>query len=147
MKKNIVLFLFVIVGFNKLQATESDSIKGKGIVILPMFYYTPETRIALGVGGLRNFFLGDTSRRDKQFSSFYKGKMLYTQNDQYVIDFGTNLYTKENKFHLQQAFEFKRYPLNFFGIGNTIDPEISEKYDAKVLTFNTKTVRRIKGKY
>lgn len=143
-----ILLIFSVIGKAQSDSTQSlDSIKGKGIVILPVFYVTPETGIAAGVGGLKNFYIGKNVDKSTQYSSWYKGKAIYTQNNQYVVDFSTNFYTKGNKFQIDEVIEFKRFPLSFFGVGNDIDPNVSGKYDAKVFTFNSKVVHQIQPKW
>lgn len=145
--RNLLLFI-ILTGGVLASLAQSDSIQGNGLVILPMYYYTPETGHAFGVGGLRNFYLGkDTSNRDDQFSSYYKGKLIYTQNKQYEVSAGAVLFSKGNVWQFQNDMDFMRFPMNFYGVGNEIDPNLFEQYDAQLITFNNKLVRNITGDF
>ncbi len=86
----------------------------------PYVYYTPETEVAFGVGGILTFYTGKDRilRPSKILLSGY-----YATTGQYKISLGPQLYFTRNKYFISTALDFGYYVDKFYGIGNDT-PEI-----------------------
>jgi outer membrane protein assembly factor BamA len=82
----------------------------------PYAYYTPETELAVGVGGIVTFYTGHDKvlRPSKATVSAY-----YTTKQQYKITLAPELYFSANKFFGSLNFDYGRYVDKFWGVGNT----------------------------
>lgn len=88
----------------------NTSIKG-----YPYAYYTPETELAFGVGGIATFYTGEESdlRPSKVLLSGY-----YTTNKQYKFTLNPEVYFSDNRYFAGMDFSFGHYVDKFYGIGN-----------------------------
>jgi hypothetical protein len=90
--------------------------KHHGSIINPLFYYTPETRFALGLSTVFFFRLSkkDTAHRPSVTHPFFG----YTQNHQSFVEAPFQLFIKKEQYYLYGELAFYNYPYRFFGIGN-----------------------------
>ncbi|MGH7493975.1 MAG: BamA/TamA family outer membrane protein [bacterium] len=86
----------------------------------PYVYYTPETEVAFGVGGILTFYTGQDRilRPSKILLSGY-----YATTGQYKITLGPQLYFTKNRYFVSTTLDFGYYVDKFYGIGNNT-PEI-----------------------
>lgn len=111
---------------------EQDSVPALGIrykiVALPFIYYTPDTRWSFGAGGVSTFnFPKDSlgARRSNVTVGF-----AYTELKQLLVYFPFQLFPHNQKYWIQGEAGYYRYVYYFFGIGNDIDPDYIERYNA-----------------
>lgn len=137
------ILTLIIAGFQLLMAKE-DSTKLSSRLIIPVAYYTPETKISAGLGWMQVFRMQADSnvKPTDTYSSFIRGKALLSQTGQYNIEGSLTLYTPGNKYFIEEVFEYSFVPLPFYGVGNEINPEISEDYSANIFTQNSKLIRK-----
>ncbi len=103
--------------------SHKTSIKG-----YPYAYYTPETALAIGVGGIATFY---TSRELVLRPSKVVLSGYYSTRKQYKITLSPQLYLLKNKFFLSANMNFGDFVDKFWGIGNN-SPEIeTEDYDSR----------------
>jgi len=98
------------------------------IVGYPYAYYTPETNLAIGVGGIMTFYTSPDLilRPSKVTLSGY-----YSIIDQYKITLGNQFYFARNKTFLAVNFNYGQYVEKFWGVGNNT-PEIdNENYTSR----------------
>lgn len=100
----------------------------------PYAYYTPETQLAFGAGGIFIFYTekGRIIQPSKLTFSGY-----YTTNDQYKVSLNPTLYFFRNRIFTELPFSFGHYVDKFWGIGNNTPETGNEEYtmDAISLTF------------
>jgi outer membrane protein assembly factor BamA len=103
---------------------------GMKISAYPYAYYTPETELAIGAGGIVTFYTGTDKllRPSKATVSAY-----YTTKEQYKISFSPELYFVANKFFASLNFDYGRYVDKFWGIGSTTPDIPNTDYVAKGL--------------
>jgi outer membrane protein assembly factor BamA len=111
------------------QAPDSTRIRKNFRAIgLPIAFYSPDTRF--GAGGLAMFtfsFKGDTSQLKR--SNFQVGA-AYTTMRQVLLYTPYQLFLRRRALILQGELGYYRYVYNFFGVGNGMDPDYLERYDA-----------------
>ncbi len=137
----IVFFIITLV-VNKVFSNPKDSLQGKKsfhkfkIGALPSIYYTPETSLGLG-GFVYTFFKinkYDTLCKQSISQSF----LSYTLNKQFAIENDFQIWLKENKFYINGAIDYSRFPQYYYGIGNN-----TKEGDKFMVSFD---VYRIKSK-
>lgn len=96
------------------------------LLVLPYVYYTPETKIAGGVGGI--YYLRSLKDQLKSHPSTFFMDIIYTQKKQFIIGLTPDLYLNKGKFHLVGNLRFKKYVENFYGIGSQSVDAMEEDY-------------------
>jgi hypothetical protein len=93
------------------------------VLILPLAYYTPETRLAGGVGGILAFRPAAGRPPQSEAPSGARPSSLlfsavYTQNDQFTLQVKPEIYGPREDWVLTGSAEWSRFPSRFFGLGN-----------------------------
>lgn len=106
-----------------------DSLKSNhnSLVALPYAYYTPETKIAFGVGGIYSFRPSGGSPEDRP--SNIRVALTYTQLKQTILGFLPEIYLKNESYYIDGYYGFFRYPDKFWGIGNDTPNSAEEDYE------------------
>jgi len=113
------------------------------LLMLPIIYYTPETRLALGAGGVLNFRLGLDKENTRPSSLWIL--MVYTLNKQIQLGLKPEIYLPHNSFILSANLQYEWFPQTFYGIGNDVPASAGEYYtpETKGVQFSIK--RKIFG--
>jgi len=126
----VFFYFFVSPVFGWIQEKKDEENKGKQeknrLLVLPIVYYTPETRIAGGVGGIS--YLRSLKDRERGHPSTLFMNMIYTQNKQFILGFAPDLYLGEGRFHLIGSLFFKKYTEKFYGIGSQTSDDREEDF-------------------
>ena len=117
----------------KFKFWKNDTTPNKdGIFLFPLFYYTPDTRLAAGAVGVYYFNTAkeDASKDDVASTrlSFVKLLADYTQNRQFDAWSSWNIFTNEERFLIKGEVRYRNFPDRFYGIGNTTQKEDMERY-------------------
>jgi outer membrane protein assembly factor BamA len=126
---------------------EQDAVKKEktsGLAFLPVIFYTPETRWALGGGGLYYFRL----TKDKTVSrpSNIAFTAVYTQRKQVDVEMNPDIYLKRG-FHIQTTLQYSDFPDQFYGIGNTTTDEMEEPFTSKFWKLSIQALKQVGGPY
>lgn len=99
----------------------------------PYAYYTPETELAFGAGGIMTFYTSQDStlRPSKVTLSGY-----YSTKGQYKFSAGPQVYLQRNLFFLSGNVDYGYYVDKFWGIGNDSPDLGTEEYISKALGFD-----------
>tara|TARA_R110002050_G_scaffold204327_3_gene339782 strand:- start:27885 stop:29042 length:1158 start_codon:yes stop_codon:yes gene_type:complete len=108
--------------------------------ILPMLYYTPETRLAFGASAMVSFTFNSSDSLLK-FSTITPS-FVYTLNKQMLAQVGFDLQLNR-KWMLNGKLGYFIYPYFFAGIGNTHDGSYREWYDANYPVLATNLYRYV----
>jgi len=142
-RQNIIAIIIMMVLGSSVIAQEEDSTKNSiNWMAYPYIFYTPETNLAFGGGGILYFYL--TPEFDSKAStitpSFY-----YSVNNQYELVVMPDLYFGKNEYHIVSDLRFGRFLDKYYGIGNNT-PEIPNpdyllsafkfKIDSEIKLFN-----------
>lgn len=121
--------------FGWMDEREEDEKNGKEeknqLLVLPIVYYTPETKIAGGVGGI--YYLRSLKDQLKGHSSTFFMDIIYTQKDQFIMEIAPDLYLDKGKFHIVGYLGFKKYVENFYGIGSHTTDSMKEEFSYRSL--------------
>jgi outer membrane protein assembly factor BamA len=126
-------------GVQNSQKDQSDE-KKNDLVLLPVAYYTPLTKIAGGLGGI--YYLRTLEDLSKGSPSTVFMDLIYTQRKQTVCEITPSLYFKKGEFHLTGYLGFKDFADKFFGIGNETSKEQEEGYSYQSVKFSLSVRKR-----
>ncbi len=153
-KKRIVLLVFLILFcfFNvsgdradddeDKQVAELRNKKNSGLLISPILFYLPETRIAYGVAGNYVFRLGDSNREYRP--STISPVLIYTQNKQFKALLTGDIYLKKGDYHIIADIVFQKYPDKFFGIGSYVPDEQEEFFTPHIFGIEISFLKKIR---
>jgi len=121
-----------------------DSLKNNhnSLVALPYAYYTPETKIAFGVGTIYSFRPAGSSPKDRP--SNFRMALTYTQLKQTIFGFMPEIYFKNESYYLNGYYGYFRYPDKFWGSGNDTPDSAEEDYEPNYFKSYTNFQKRIK---
>ena len=124
----------------RLDKQLSKSQKKVAFQFLPIIYYTPETKLALGASGVISFKLNslDTVLEPSQITPSF----VYTLNKQILAQVGYNLHLNR-MWLLKGRIGYFVYPYFFAGVGNNHDGNYQEWYDAEYPLFSANLTRKI----
>jgi len=113
--------------------TKTDSTKNRELSFngYPYAYYTPETELAVGVGGILIFYGSDTSIAKP--SQIVLGG-YYTTNSQYSISLKPEMYFFSNDLYISAPLSFGYYVTRFYGIGPATPDTGNVNYTSKVFS-------------
>ncbi len=138
------IFFFLIIS-NLVQAKKSnhsDSLKQNhnSLVALPYAFYTPETKIAFGVGSIYSFRPAGSSPEDRP--SNVRIALTYTQLKQMILGFLPEIYLKNESYYMNGYYGYFKYPDKFWGIGNDTPDGAEEDYEPKYFKSYTNFQKR-----
>jgi outer membrane protein assembly factor BamA len=113
------------------------------LLLLPVISYSPETRLALGAGGILYYRLGQ--EKGKTRPSSLGLLMVYTMNNQIRLQLRPEIYLSNNAYRLNAVIRFERYPTEFFGIGDNVPASAGEGYTPQAIEFHLSLKRKILG--
>jgi len=113
------------------------------LIGLPFVYYTPETQLAFGAGGVFNFRTG-RKKAEARTSSVW-AYASYNLARQFSALLKPDIYLKGNSLFLSGTFSYERAPQKFFGVGNDTRESDEESYTPRVFAVQIGVKRRIAG--
>lgn len=120
-----VVFLCLIATLNGLAQDSIAQPNDKAIVakVLPLVFYTPETRWGFGGASVFTGKLDSLSKASQLQLGF-----AYTQNKQWLFYLPFQLWLKQNKYYVSGELGYYLYSYFFYGIGNNYDASVEELY-------------------
>jgi outer membrane protein assembly factor BamA len=110
---------------------------------IPFVYYSPETKLAFGVGGVLNFRAG--KKKEVSRTSSVWAYASYTLAKQYSVLLKPEIYLKNNSLSLSGALRYERSPQYFYGVGNDTPSTNKESYTPRTFAFQFAVKRRVLG--
>ena len=130
-------------GFSPLSDTISE--EKNGIFVLPLLYYTPDTRWAAGAAGVYYFkFKPKSSFEEKTRMSYVQFLTDYTQNNQLDLWASWNVFARSENYLFKGDIRFRDFPDRFYGIGNNTLKSQEEKYSYNLFQLKSLQLKKIK---
>lgn len=130
-----------------LSFLKSDSTKDKsGVFVLPLLYYTPDTRFAAGLMGVYYFHTGKGDEKDHTRLSYAKLLGDYTQNRQLDFWSSWNVFTNREKYLFKGEVRYRNFPDKFYGIGNNTPESALELYQYDLFKIKLLAMKRVAKK-
>lgn len=130
-------------GFTPMDDT--TYIDKNGFFLLPLLYYTPDTRWAVGGAGVYYFKI--PPRYDyEQITrvSYVQFLADYTQNRQLDVWGIWNIFSRNEDFLFKGELRYRNFPDRFYGIGNNTSKENEEKYAYNLVSVKSLALKKIK---
>jgi hypothetical protein len=102
-------------------AQEAEA-KRNTFLIVPIAYFTPETSLAGGIGGILAFRPRAARASSRPSSVMFSA--VYTFKEQFTLQAKPEIYLDDEAWVVAGSLEWSRYPTSFFGLGNDA-PEAS----------------------
>ena len=115
------------------------------LIAIPFIYYTPETKLAFGGGGVLNFRAGRNKEQTRASSIWAFG--AYNLAKQFQVAVKPEIYFERNRFFLRGILLFERTPQKFFGIGNDMPPSALESYTPRIVTVQVGVKKKLLGHF
>jgi len=110
---------------------------------MPFAYYSPETKLAFGLGGVFNFRAGRHKEKARTSSIWAYG--TYTLAKQYSILLKPEIYLKNNSLTLFGSLRYERSPQYFYGVGDDVPAADRESYTPRTFSLQVGVKRRVVG--
>ena len=125
------------------QQAGEDGAAGKtgSFVIMPIVYYSPETRWAGGIGGIWTFRPKGTAPRSRPSALSFVA--YYTQNKQYMIAAKPEIYLANEAYFIAGNLEISRYPGRFYGIGSETPDSNREDFTPYQVSLEASVWRKV----
>ena len=113
------------------------------LIGLPFIYYSPETKLAFGAGGVLNFRAG--RRKDVIRPSTIWAYASYNMARQFNVLVKPEVYARGNGLIFTGRLRYSRTPQLFYGIGNDTLATSAESYTPRTFGIEFGVKRRIRG--
>ena len=122
-----------------------DSLGGQrnGFLMLPILFYTPETKLAGGAA--MNYYFHERGSSDAGRPSTIMPSLIYTQQKQIMSEISADLYWRNGDYHLLGYVNYKKFPDKFYGIGANTPQSNEEKYTPLSAIVRTSLQHRIRS--
>ncbi|SFS92573.1 BamA/TamA family outer membrane protein [Sphingobacterium wenxiniae] len=107
---------FIKKTIKKLFSSETDSSRGNSFIVLPAVGYAQETGLEYGVASTYNFYMDKADLNSRTSNITLIGTL--TTKQQKNIKLLTDIWTKNNDYHILSELRYRDWPFNFYGIGN-----------------------------
>jgi outer membrane protein assembly factor BamA len=114
--------------------------KTSGFNILPVLFYTPETKWGFGVGAI--FYSRLTKDPEVKRPSNISAILIYTQRKQFSMELNPDFYLRGNT-HIQGEISLAKYPDKFFGIGSATPAEAEEDFTLKYVRLKVEALQPV----
>lgn len=108
---------------------ETDTTKATAkkykVLALPVLFYTPDTRLGFGSGGIVTW-----QTPTARYPNSVNFSAAYTLRKQLLLWFPFQLYSRNTRWQTYGELGYFRYVFDYFGIGNASRLDAREKYDA-----------------
>lgn len=108
--------------------------------VLPLAYYTPETRIAFEAFAFYSFY-SEGSQRKSNIRLF----ATYTQNRQYLFILPWQIYSSGDKYFLNGSLDYRKFPEYFYGLGNDTRETNRALYEFSAITLINKSYIKLEN--
>ncbi len=125
----------------------SDTIETKkqGIFVLPLLYYTPDTRWAAGGAGVYYFRVPPRESEIETRASYIQFLTDYTQNKQLDVWGVWNVFTRNENFLLKGEVRYRNFPDRFYGLGNDSHKGDVEKYSYNLFRLKSLMMKQVRS--
>jgi len=113
------------------------------LVFLPFVYYTPETQLAFGVGGVLTFKAGAVKAPTRTSTVWAFG--TYSSAKQVQVSINPTIFFERNNVSLSANLRYERTPQKFYGIGNDTPSSLMELYTPRIALMQAGLKKRVRG--
>lgn len=123
-------------------AAESSPYKAR-LIAVPFIYYSPETKLAFGGGGVLNFRAG--RRKEQIRTSSVWAYASYNLARQFHVLIKPEIFLRRNSLFVHGNVRYERAPQLFYGVGNDMPSTAEESYTPRIFTVQVGVKKRMMG--
>ncbi len=112
-----------------------------GVVVLPVVFTMPETKLGAGVGGLLTFRPAGSVASSRPSSVYFIA--VYTQRKQFSIEAKPELYFRRERYLATGDVIFERYPNKYWGVGNDALAAAVQDYTPRTMSADLSFQRKL----
>lgn len=153
-----ILLIFILINYPALGqrkkfmgfAPLNDTVQQekKGFFVMPLLYYTPDTRWAAGGAGVYYFKIAPRDSTEKETRTDNIQFLAdYTQNKQADFWASWNVFTRNENYLLKGDLRFRNFPDRFYGIGNSTQKSQMERYSYNLFQLKAMFLKKLKRDY
>ncbi len=137
-----ILVLIALFLFSGLKGKEPDSLGGKNnnLLVLPVLFFTPETKWAGGAAV--NYFFRTGRNTAGSRPSTVMPSFIYTQKKQIMAEGFFDIYGQNQAWHMLGYVAYKKFPDLFYGIGHDTPGSSEEKYTPRTTQIRLNLLKR-----
>ncbi len=120
---------------------KKDERTSSGGLVVPAVYYSPETKLALGVAGFYYFRLPGETLDDRP--SNVDGDVIYTVNKQLLVQLTPTVYLSHGKLLIESEVSYERLFDRFYGVGPNTPQRNEETFNYDLLRVRFGLYRRL----
>jgi outer membrane protein assembly factor BamA len=126
-------------------AARTDSTKsgGIGVLVAPFIQYAPETSFVCGLAWFLRFRLSGDSGRYAMRPSSISGSGSYTEKHQISSGIYFDFYFPGDLYHWSGGIDFKRFPFDFYGVGDHTPVHPTDTYTLLWRGFHSEFTRNL----
>jgi outer membrane protein assembly factor BamA len=113
------------------------------LIGLPFIFYSPETKLAFGAGGMLNFRAGRVKEEARTSSVWAFAS--YNLARQFNVLLKPEIYVKGNSLIFNGSLRFERAPQQFYGVGNDTQSADQESFTPRTFAVRMGVKRRVLG--
>lgn len=131
-------------GFSRLDDTVA--IDKSGFFVLPLLYYTPDTRWAYGGAGVYYFKIPPKYEYEKKTRvSYIQFLADYTQNKQLDVWSTWNIFSRNENYLYKGELRYREFPDRYYGIGNSTSKSDEEMYSYSLISVKNLALKKIRN--
>jgi outer membrane protein assembly factor BamA len=142
----VYIILLVLALFpSSVLGDEPDSLQPKrsGFLVLPVLFYSPETKLAGGAAA--NYYFREPGSSSSSRPSTIVPSFIYTQRKQIISELSLDLYWWDEAYRVSGYVSYKKFPDKFYGIGNNTPTSSEESYTPLSAQFRISIQKRIRS--
>lgn len=111
------------------------------LVVLPVIFSMPETKLGGGVGGLFTLRPAGSAPTARPSSLYFVA--IYTQLKQFEVELKPELYLRNERYFLNADLIVNKFPNKYWGIGNDVPDAWEENYTPRTLSADLSFQRKL----
>jgi hypothetical protein len=119
-------------------SVEAGQLELTSRTLLPIFFYTPETRFGAGLAA-GYFFKGAPEHRPSNVS----GIAIVTTESQASLAISSEYYSPDEAGHFKVEAGVQKFPYSFWGVGNSTADSLEETYTPRGVEFSMLAEKRV----
>lgn len=125
----------------KFVSAKKDSSRSASFMVLPAIGYAQETGFEYGIAGTYDFYMDKEDLMSRTSNLTLIGTL--TTKKQKNIKLTSDLWTKNNDYHILSELRYRDWPFNFYGLGNDTWKDDEDYLDQKLYRIKVDAERKI----
>ncbi|MEQ8237866.1 MAG: BamA/TamA family outer membrane protein [Cyclobacteriaceae bacterium] len=145
LRKFYIFLLFLsIFHLGHAQDSLKTEKKEKGLIVLPVIFFSPETSLGFGAADIIYFRAG---KKPSTKPSSIQNVFVYTLENQILFQNPFNVFLNEDKNWMRGELSYFNFPYEYYGIGSDISLDSAESYDAEYLRLELAWLKKHRNLY